>query len=110
MEPPGSYCAYACLYITLCLLKIFTLATNTFEEQFQHINGLQKISINLLQRTNNNTNSMNEELSYSTNYETNDSNLGLNMDDNDNFYEDIKPYSYKNANNSINTNNRKFSY
>lgn len=44
LEPPGSYCAYACLYITLCLLKIFTLATNTFEEQFRHVHELQKIS------------------------------------------------------------------
>ena len=39
MEPPGSYCAYACLYITMCLIKIFTIATNTFEEQFRHIAG-----------------------------------------------------------------------
>jgi hypothetical protein len=35
MEPPGSYCAYAVLYITMCLIKIFTLATNTFEEQYR---------------------------------------------------------------------------
>jgi len=33
MEPPGSYCAYASLYITMCLIKIFSLATETFEEQ-----------------------------------------------------------------------------
>jgi len=33
MEPPGSYCAYACLYITMCLIKLFTIATSTFEEQ-----------------------------------------------------------------------------
>lgn len=50
MEPPGSYCAYACLYITMCLIKIFTLATNTFEEQHRHITGLQNLSINLLHR------------------------------------------------------------
>lgn len=41
MEPPGSYCAYACLYITMCLIKIFTLATSTFEEQYRHITCLQ---------------------------------------------------------------------
>lgn len=50
MEPPGSYCAYACLYITMCLIKIFTLATNTFEEQHRHVTGLQNLSINLLHR------------------------------------------------------------
>lgn len=33
LEPPGSYCAYACLYLTMCLIRIFTLATSTFEEQ-----------------------------------------------------------------------------
>jgi len=49
MEPPGSYCAYACMYITACLIKIFTLATNTFEEQHRHVTGLQTLSI-LLQR------------------------------------------------------------
>lgn len=41
MEPPGNYCAYACLYITMCLLKIFTLATSTYEEQHRHIQYLQ---------------------------------------------------------------------
>jgi len=50
MEPPGSYCAYACMYITSCLIKIFTLATSTFEEQHRHVTGLQTLSINLLQR------------------------------------------------------------
>jgi hypothetical protein len=52
LEPPGSYCAYACLYITLCLLKIFTLATNTFEEQFRHVHELQKISNEILLKSN----------------------------------------------------------
>jgi hypothetical protein len=33
LEPPGSYCAYACLYFTMCLIKVFTIATQTFEEQ-----------------------------------------------------------------------------
>ena len=37
MEPPGSYCAYACLYITMCLIKIFTLATDTFQEQYRYV-------------------------------------------------------------------------
>ena len=44
MEPPGNYCAYACLYITMCLLKIFTLATSTYEEQHRHIQYLQSNS------------------------------------------------------------------
>jgi len=48
LEPPGSYCAYANLYITLCLLKIFNFATQTFEEQFRHISILQKLSIKLM--------------------------------------------------------------
>jgi hypothetical protein len=29
------------MYITCCLIKLFTLATNTFEEQHRHIEGLQ---------------------------------------------------------------------
>ncbi len=41
LEPPGSYCAYACLYFTLCLVKVFTFATLTFEEQHRHVSGLQ---------------------------------------------------------------------
>ncbi|KAJ1432800.1 hypothetical protein B484DRAFT_394774 [Ochromonadaceae sp. CCMP2298] len=44
LEPPGSYCAYACMYITCCLIKLFTLATNTYEEQHRHIIGLQQLS------------------------------------------------------------------
>jgi hypothetical protein len=39
LEPPGSYLAYACMYITCCLIKLFTLATNTYEEQHRHIAG-----------------------------------------------------------------------
>ena len=50
MEPPGSYCAYMCLYLTMCLIKIFTLATSTFEEQQRHILALQNKSISLLAR------------------------------------------------------------
>jgi len=29
------------MYITCCLIKLFTLATNTYEEQHRHIEGLQ---------------------------------------------------------------------
>lgn len=50
MEPPGSYCAYMCLYLTMCLIKIFTLATSTFEEQQRHILALQNKSVTLLAR------------------------------------------------------------
>jgi hypothetical protein len=39
LEAPGSYLAYACMYITCCLIKLFTLATNTYEEQHRHIAG-----------------------------------------------------------------------
>jgi hypothetical protein len=55
LEPPGSYCGYALLYITMCLIKIFALATNTFEEQHCHILGLQKNfgDLGLLPRFNN---------------------------------------------------------
>lgn len=48
MTPPGSYCGYACLYLTMCLIKIFTLATSTFEEQHAHIATLQGLSQELL--------------------------------------------------------------
>lgn len=51
LEPPGSYCAYACMYITACLIKIFTLATNTFEEQHLHIMKLQQFSATLINRS-----------------------------------------------------------
>ena len=44
LEPPGSYLAYACMYITCCLIKLFTLATNTYEEQHRHIAVLQSMS------------------------------------------------------------------
>eukprot|EP00602_Paraphysomonas_sp_CaronLab_P003263 CAMPEP_0185019062 /NCGR_PEP_ID=MMETSP1103-20130426/1672_1 /TAXON_ID=36769 /ORGANISM="Paraphysomonas bandaiensis, Strain Caron Lab Isolate" /LENGTH=547 /DNA_ID=CAMNT_0027549141 /DNA_START=667 /DNA_END=2310 /DNA_ORIENTATION=- len=50
LEPPGSYCGYASLYLTCCLIRIFTLATSTFEEQRRHIVGLQKKSMMLLRR------------------------------------------------------------
>jgi len=49
-EAPGSYCAYASLYLCTCLIHIFTLATSTFEEQQRHIVGLQKKSLVLLRR------------------------------------------------------------
>lgn len=44
LEPPGSYAAYSCMYITACLIHIFTLATNTFEEQHRHVAELQLLS------------------------------------------------------------------
>lgn len=47
LEPPGSYCGYACLYFTMCLIRIFTLATSTFEEQHRHILGLQRLSMSI---------------------------------------------------------------
>jgi hypothetical protein len=34
----------------MCLIKIFTLATLTFEEQHRHITGLQHLSIGLLHK------------------------------------------------------------
>ena len=49
-EAPGSYCAYACMYFTLCLIKIFNIATQTFEEQRKHIIGLHHINVSLLYR------------------------------------------------------------
>ena len=48
LEPPGSYCAYGCMYITTCLIKIFTIATHTYEEQHRHIIELQHLSASLL--------------------------------------------------------------
>ncbi len=50
LEPPGSYCAYACLYFTMCWVKIFNLATLTFEEQHRHIAGLHQLSMGMLRR------------------------------------------------------------
>jgi uncharacterized membrane protein YgcG len=44
-ESPGSYCAYACMYLTSCLIKLFTLATKTYEEQHRHVAELQTLSI-----------------------------------------------------------------
>ena len=49
MSAPGSYCAYLCLYYATCLIKIFTLATSTFEEQQRHVSSLQELSTKLLQ-------------------------------------------------------------
>lgn len=40
LSPPGSYCAYASVYLTVCLIRIFGLATKTFQEQQSHIPGL----------------------------------------------------------------------
>ncbi len=48
MHSPGSYCAYSCMYYTTCLIKIFTLATETFEEQRRHATALQELSTKLL--------------------------------------------------------------
>lgn len=48
LEAPGSYCAYAVLYITMCLMKILSLATETFQEQMRHITGLQALTMTLL--------------------------------------------------------------
>lgn len=44
LEPPGSYCAYACLYITCCLIKIFAIATETYREQHRHIDVLHAMT------------------------------------------------------------------
>lgn len=38
------------MYITCCLIKIFTLATNTYEEQHRHIAALQMMSASLVLR------------------------------------------------------------
>lgn len=51
---PGSYCAYACMYITTCLVKIFSLATQTFEEQDRHCKILSAISNRLLSQSESN--------------------------------------------------------
>jgi hypothetical protein len=48
LEPPGSYCAYAVMYITCALIKTFTLATHTYEEQQKHIQELQSLAQALL--------------------------------------------------------------
>lgn len=52
LESPGSYCAYACMYITSCLIKIFSLATATYEEQHRHIVELQALLIKSMPRSN----------------------------------------------------------
>ena len=54
MEPPGSYCAYACLYITMCLFKLLTIAISTYEEQYRHIPILQGLTS--MARTSNSNN------------------------------------------------------
>jgi hypothetical protein len=59
LGPPGCYIAYACMYLTTCLLKIFNLATCTFEEQQSHIKILQDFSNRLLARSANNGTSSN---------------------------------------------------
>lgn len=41
LSPPGSYCAYASVYLTICLIRIFGLATKTFQEQQSHIPNLK---------------------------------------------------------------------
>ena len=51
LEPPGSYCAYGTLYITMCLLKIFNFAMETFDEQMRHMNILQRKSIQQMNRS-----------------------------------------------------------
>lgn len=56
LEPPGSYCAYGSLYITMCLLKIFNFAMETFDEQMRHMNILQRKSIQQMNRSTSFTN------------------------------------------------------
>ena len=51
------------MYITCCLIKLFTLATNTYEEQHQHIAGLVIIS-NSLQNQGALSTDYNENLEY----------------------------------------------
>lgn len=51
LEPPGSYCAYGSLYITMCLLKIFNFAMETFDEQMRHMNILQRKSIQQMNKS-----------------------------------------------------------
>ncbi|CAN0466723.1 unnamed protein product, partial [Laminaria digitata] len=41
LNPPGSYCAYASVYLTVCLIRIFGLATNTYLEQQLHVGIIQ---------------------------------------------------------------------
>lgn len=41
LNPPGSYCAYASVYLTVCLIRIFGLATKTFLEQQLHVGIIQ---------------------------------------------------------------------
>lgn len=41
LESPGTYSSYACFYITSCMIKIFSIATKTFEEQRAHLTILE---------------------------------------------------------------------
>lgn len=41
LNPPGSYCAYASVYLTVCLIRIFGLATKTYLEQQLHVGIIQ---------------------------------------------------------------------
>ena len=52
LEPPGSYCAYAGLYITCCMIRIFNFATSTFEEQYRHVHLLQRLSAKIMSHSN----------------------------------------------------------
>lgn len=42
------------MYLVSCLIKLFTLATKTYEEQHRHVEVLQNISNSLYQRSNSN--------------------------------------------------------
>jgi hypothetical protein len=48
--PPASFTGYASVYLTMCLIRIFTLATNTFNEQHRHIESLQRLNRHLIAR------------------------------------------------------------
>ena len=67
LSAPGCYCAYSNMYLTTCLLKIFTIATTTFEEQQYHIEILQKFSKSLLVTRNNTNNTNNTNTTYDGN-------------------------------------------
>ncbi|CAN0349450.1 unnamed protein product [Ectocarpus sp. 12 AP-2014] len=47
LNPPGSYCAYASVYLTVCLIRIFGLATKTYLEQQLHVGIIQDYIDNL---------------------------------------------------------------
>lgn len=46
------------MYFTMCLIKIFTIATQTFEEQRKHITGLHYINTSLQHRVGTNSSSL----------------------------------------------------